>query len=75
MCAAYNHHFAIYNKNKSQNTQLIPNVVWKVVYASYKSNYLESNFQEETLKERLQETLRKLKTRTLNEEGSNKAVF
>ncbi len=69
MCAAYNHHCAIYNKNKSQNTQLIPNVVWKVVYASYKSNYLELKFKEETLKERLQETLRELKTMTLNEKG------
>jgi hypothetical protein len=44
MCVAYNHHFDIYSKNKSQNTQLIVNVVWKVVYASYKSNYPKSNF-------------------------------
>jgi hypothetical protein len=38
MCAAYNHHFAIYSKNKSQNTQLIPNAMWTVVYASQKLN-------------------------------------
>jgi hypothetical protein len=44
MCVAYNHHFAIYGKTKSQNTQLILNAVWKVVYASYKSNYPKSNF-------------------------------
>ncbi len=44
----YNHHFVIYNKYKSKNTQLISNVVWKVVYASYKSDYLELEFQEET---------------------------
>ncbi len=57
MCPTYNHHFAIYNKNKSKNTQLIPNVMWKVVYVSYKSDYPKSNFEEETLKERLWETL------------------
>ncbi len=27
MCATYNHHFAIYSKCKSKNTQLIPNGV------------------------------------------------
>jgi hypothetical protein len=47
-CVAYNHHFAIYSKNKSENTQFIHNEVWKVVYASYKFNYLEIGFQEET---------------------------
>jgi hypothetical protein len=34
MCATYNHHFAIYSKNRFKNTQLIPNVVWKVIYVS-----------------------------------------
>jgi hypothetical protein len=53
MCVTYNHQFVIYSKDKFRNTQLIPNVMWSIVYASYKSNYLESNFQEETLKERL----------------------
>jgi hypothetical protein len=56
-CATCNHLFAIYNKNKSKNTQLIPNAVWKVVYVPYKSDYLKSDFWEETLKEMLQETL------------------
>jgi hypothetical protein len=41
----------------------------KVVYASYKYDYLKSEFQEETLKKKLQETLQELKLRTLNEEG------
>jgi hypothetical protein len=48
MCATYNHHFAIYSKNKFKNTQIIPNVVWKAIYASYKSNYLELKFEKET---------------------------
>ncbi len=69
MCS-YNHHFAIYSKRQVQKYIIhVPNVVWKVVYASYKSNYLELKFKEETLKERLQETLRELKTMTLNEKG------
>ncbi len=75
MCAPYNHQFAIFSKNKSKNTQLIHNVVWKVVYVSYKSNYSESKFQEETLKERLWETLQELKIGTSNEEGSNIMVL
>jgi hypothetical protein len=53
MCATYNHHFVIYSKDKSKNTQLILNAVWKVVYASYKLDCPKSDFQEETLKERL----------------------
>ncbi len=44
MCATYNHHFAIYNKDKLKNTQLIPNAMWKVVYASYKLDYLKLDF-------------------------------
>jgi hypothetical protein len=75
MFATYNHHFAIYSKDKSKNIQLIPNAMWKVVFTSYKLNYPKSNFQEETLKKWLWETLRELKTRTSNEEGSNKVVL
>jgi hypothetical protein len=44
MCVAYNHHFVIYSKNKSKNTQLIPNAMWKVVFVSYKLNYPKSDF-------------------------------
>ncbi len=68
-------HFAIYSKNKSKNTQLISNTVWKAVYASYKLDYLESDFQEETLKERLWGTLRELKIGTSNEEGLDIVVL
>jgi len=75
MCATYNHHFAIYSQKNSKNTQLIPNVEWKVIYASYKSDYLELKFEEETLKERLWKTFQELKIRTSNEEGSNKVVL
>jgi hypothetical protein len=43
-CVTYNHHFVICKKDKSKNTQLIPNAMWKVIYVSYKSNYLELDF-------------------------------
>jgi len=49
--------------------------VWKVIYGSYKFDYLELKFEEETLKERLWKTLQELKTRTSNEEGSDKVVL
>ncbi len=49
--------------------------MWKVVFASYKLHYPKSNFQEETLKERLRETSQELKTWTSNEEGSDKMVL
>jgi hypothetical protein len=74
MCATYNHHLAIYSKDKSKNTQLILNAMWKTVYASYKSDYLKLDFQEETLKESLWETLRKLKIGASNEEGLDRMV-
>jgi hypothetical protein len=53
MCVGYNHHFAIYSTTKSKNTSFIPNVMWKVVYASHKLDYPQLDFQKETLKEKL----------------------
>jgi hypothetical protein len=53
MCVVYNHHFTIYSKNKSKNTQLIHNVVWKVVYASYKSNYFKIKVPKGNLKRKV----------------------
>lgn len=75
MCATYNHQFAIYSKDKTKVTQLIAFAVWKVVYAAYKMEYPYFNFQEETLKERFQETLQKLKIGTLNQEGLERVVL
>ncbi len=49
--------------------------MWKDVYNTYKNDDLDSKLQEETSKERLQETLRELKTRTSNQEGSKKVVL
>jgi hypothetical protein len=39
----------------------------KDVYTTYKNDDLDSKLKEETVKERLQETLRELKTRTSNQ--------
>ncbi|CAM6100772.1 unnamed protein product [Calypogeia fissa] len=63
MVAAYNHHIVIYSKNRKKVGQLIPGKVWKVVYAHYKTVFPTSPFQEETLKDRLRETLKEMKAR------------
>ncbi len=65
MCVVYNHHYVIYNKDKTKVTQSIPSIVCKVVYVMYKMDYPDFEFQDETLKERLWETLKELKTRDI----------
>ncbi len=57
-----------------EKTQLLLNVVWKV-YTNYFKEYPNSLFQEDTLKDRLQECLKKLKMRNSNDEDSNKAML
>jgi hypothetical protein len=58
-----------------EKTHLLLNVVWKVVYINYFKEYPNSLFQEDTLKDRLQECLKKLKTRNSNDKDSNKAML
>lgn len=36
MAQSYYNHFATYNKGSKQVTQLVPNMVWKLVYANFK---------------------------------------
>ena len=55
--------------------QLVPGKVWKLVYEQFLQEHLESKFAEDTLKDRLRETFKELKTGTSNEEGSEKAVL
>jgi hypothetical protein len=64
-----------YNQDRKNVTQLIPNHVWKVVYANYKLKFLTSIFQKESLKNRLQNTLKELKANTTNEEGVERVVL
>ena len=56
-------------------TQLVPGKVWKLVYEQFLREHPGSKFVEDTLKDRLWEILKELKTCTLNEEGSKKAVL
>ena len=56
-------------------TQLVLGKVWKLVYEQFLREHLRSQFVEDTLKDRLRETLNELKTGTLNEEGSEKVVL
>jgi aldehyde:ferredoxin oxidoreductase len=69
MFTFYNVHFATYNMNKKQTIQLIPNAMWKDAYAEYLKEYSNSSFVEETLKDRLCDTLKELKTKNSNEGG------
>jgi hypothetical protein len=75
LVASYNVHFAKYCKGRKQVTQLVPSLVWKEVFKEYKEHYTNSPFVEETLKARLRETLKEIKTGTSNDDNSNKATL
>jgi len=64
-----------YNQDRKNVTQLIPNHVRKVVYETYKLKFLTSIFQKESLKNRLQDTLKELQANTTNEEGVERVVL
>jgi hypothetical protein len=67
--------FCKYSKNKKKVTQFIPSLVWKQVYANYRITNLESISQEDTLKDQLWDDLKKLKTPTSNDDGSEKVML
>lgn len=71
---AYNFCFAEYSKSRKMS-QLIPALVWRDVYLLFKSSFRASSFSEDTLKERLRETLRELKTGNSNVENSETTVL
>ena len=75
LVSSYTTHFAMYNSGKTNVTQLVLGKVWKLVYEQFLQEHPGSKFAEDTLKDRLQETFKELKTRTSNEEGSEKAVL
>jgi hypothetical protein len=61
--------------DKKQIIQLIPNAMWKDAYAKYEKEYSNSSFAKETLKDCLCDTLKELKTRNSNEEGSKRVTL
>ena len=75
LVSSYTTHFATYSSGKKNVTQLVPGKVWKLLYEQFLQEHPESKFAEDTLKDRLCETLKELKTGTSNEEGSEKAVL
>ena len=75
MVASYHQHFGKYSNGRKQVLQLIPNAVWKLVYADFLQRFEDNLFQEETLKERLRDMLRELKTGTSNEEDSDRPAI
>ncbi len=64
-----------YNQDKKNVTQFVPNHVQKTIYVDYKSKFLTSIFQKESLKNRLQDTLKELQANTTNEEGVERVVL
>jgi hypothetical protein len=58
MVSAYNQFFASYSINWKNVSQLIPSLVWKDVYEHYCKQFPDSQLKEETLKDRLRETLK-----------------
>lgn len=75
LVSSYTTHFAMYSSGRNNVTQLVPGKVWKLVYEQFLREHPGSKFAEDTLKDRLQKTLKELKTGTSNEEGSEKAVL
>jgi hypothetical protein len=63
-----------YNQDKKNVTQFVPNHVRKVVYVDYKLKFLTSIFQKESLKNKLEDTLKELKANTTNEKGVERVV-
>ncbi len=68
--AFYDVHFATYIISEKHAIQLCPHVVSKTIYQNYLKAYPKTMFVDETLKDHLKETLKKLKTSNSNEEGS-----
>jgi hypothetical protein len=67
LMAYYHHDFGEYsNDRKHAAKQVIPSKVWQKVYVSYKEAHLYSSFDEETLKNKVRETLEQLQTATSN---------
>jgi len=64
-----------YNQDRKNVTQLVPNNVWKVIYVDYKLKFPHFIFQEESLKDKLRDTLKELKTCTTNEKGAKMVVL
>ena len=75
LVSSYTTHFATYSSGRRNVTQLVPGKVWKLVYEQFLREHLGSKFAEDTLKDRLRETLKELKIGTSNEEGFEKAVL
>ena len=75
LIASHNIHFAKYCRGRKQITQLVSSFVQNELFKEYKDHYTNFLFVKEILKDRLRETLKKIKTCTSNEDNSNKAIL
>jgi hypothetical protein len=70
LTAAYHKYLYKYcNGRKRATKQIIPSKVWALMYEEYKEAHPASVFDQETLKGRVQETLKQLQTGTSNNKG------
>ena len=76
LVSSYHKHFNEYSiGHKKTSSQIVPSLIWKLVYADFIKEYPNSTSKEESLKERLRYVLAELKTGTSNEENADKAVL
>lgn len=75
LIAAYNLHFERYSQTKVNVTQTIPALVWKNTYATYLEAHPNSVFRQESLKDRLRDTLKELETGNSNAKNAEKAAL
>ena len=76
MVSSYHKHFNEYSVGRKKTSfQLVPSLVWKLVYADFMKEYPNNTWKEESLKERLRVALAKLKMGTSNEENVDKAIL
>jgi len=65
----------MYSKDKKASHPIDTLLMWKVIYGEYKEIYFNLMFQEDTLKDHLQDALNFLKTSISNEEEFEKVVL
>jgi hypothetical protein len=64
LLAAHGRHFAKYSEGRTNVTQLVPKVVWRSVYKEFLEVYPSFEFAEETLKKKLTDEIKSLRTGT-----------
>jgi hypothetical protein len=75
MVTSYHIHFTTHSNGTKNMTQLIPSMVWKLIYTNYVGAYLDFPFMEDTLKDHLQDVLKEFKIGNFNEKEFDKTIL